>query len=173
MTNKDWINFLAIFLGPLLAVGITLWHDARRRTKEQQTQTLRMLLSTRHLPSDPAYSTAINLIPIDFNKVTNVMSAWNTYMEKIRVAVVPDAEFAQSQEILSKQTKLIFAMTQHLSYKLSESDISITAYAANGFITRDNMWLNALAAWPRIADTLEKQTAAIIPHQTVVSSENA
>ena len=60
----EWLTLAAILIGPIVAVIITLATEARRRTREQQTQTLRMLLSTRHLPSDPAYSTAINMIPI-------------------------------------------------------------------------------------------------------------
>ena len=161
MTYKDWINLLAIVMGPLLAVLVTLWIEERRRIKDQRTQTLRMLLSTRHLPSDPAYSTALNLIPVDFNSKANVMSAWQAYIEKTRFRPLPQAEEAHRAEMINKQTKLIFAMTQCLGYKLPETDISISAYAADGFIFRDNVFISAWQAWPRIAEALERQTAML------------
>ena len=154
----ELLTLIAIVVGPIVAVGITVATESKRHLKNQQTQTLRTLLSTRHLPSDPAYSTAINLIPVDFNGVKSVMSAWQTYIEKIRITPVQGAEGAHEKEILNKQTKLIFAMMQHLGYKLAESDIDISAYAAQGFVTRDNLHLEALAAWPRIATALEAQT---------------
>ena len=157
----ELLTIVAIILGPIMAVGITVGTETRKRLKEQQTQTLRTLLSTRHLPSDPAYSTAINLIPVDFNSVKSVITAWTAYIEKIRVAPVQGSEVAHEREILNKQTRLIFAMTQHLGYALAESEIDISAYAAQGFINRDNLHLEALASWPRIASTLEAQTAFI------------
>ncbi len=154
----ELLTLVAIIVGPIVAVGITVATESKRQLKNQQTQTLRTLLSTRHLPSDPAYSTAINLIPVDFNGVKPVMSAWQNYIEKIRFTPVQGSERSHEKEILNKQTKLIFAMMQCLGYRLAESDIDISAYAAQGFITRDNLHLEALAAWPRIATTLEAQT---------------
>ena len=157
----ELLTLLAIMIGPIVAVGITVATESRRHLKNQQTQTLRTLLSTRHLPSDPAYSTAINLIPVDFNGVGPVMYAWQAYIEKIRFTPNQGAEVAHEKEIVNKQTKLIFSMMQHLGYKLAESDIDISAYAAQGFVTRDNMNLEAMAAWPRIATALEAQTSWI------------
>ncbi len=155
------LTLFAIMVGPIVAVGITVATEARRRLKEQQIQTLRMLMSTRHLPSDAAYSTAINLIPVEFNGVRTVMEAWTAYIEKIRFYPSAEAMASHQEEILNKQTKLIFSMTQHLGYSLAESDIQISAYAAKGFIDRDNLHLTALQAWPRIAATLEAQTQFI------------
>jgi hypothetical protein len=158
MKLYELLTLLAIIVGPVVAVGITVATESKRRLKDQQTQTLRALLSTRHLPADPAYSTAINLIPIDFNDAHGVMAAWHAYIEKIRSVPVPGTEEANHREIVNKQTKLIYAMMQHLGYKLAESDIEISAYAAQGFLDRDNLQLAALAAWPRIAAALEAQT---------------
>ena len=154
----ELLTIVAILLGPIVAVAITIATDRRRHRSQQQTQTLRTLLSTRHLPADPAYSTAINLIPVDFSGVNSVMDSWHFYIEKIRTVPAPGGEDSHQKEIINKQTKLIFAMMQHLGYGLSESDIDISAYAAQGFIDRDNLGLAALAAWPRIAAALETQT---------------
>jgi tyrosine-protein phosphatase YwqE len=167
----ELLTLAAIVLGPIVAVGITVANESRRRLREQQTQTLRTLLSTRHLPSDPAYSTAINLIPVDFNRVTSVIAAWNAYIQIIRTAPAAGAEASHQKDVINRQTKLIFAMMQRLGYRLAESDIDISAYAAQGFIDRDNLHLAALAAWPRIAATLEKQAELIVQNAASVAED--
>jgi len=117
------------------------------------------------MPSDPAYSTAINMIPIDFNRNRKVMAAWKTYIETIMFQ--PSAENAASHEtkIYTNQTKLIFEIMKCLGYDLSETDIQTSAYAAGGFVARDNLMMDAWRAWPRIANALEAQTDIITPVQ--------
>tara|TARA_B110001454_G_C12719084_1_gene433921 strand:+ start:554 stop:1090 length:537 start_codon:yes stop_codon:yes gene_type:complete len=155
MKTSELINLLAILLGPILAVAVQLISEGRRKTHEQQTQTMRMLLSTRHMPSDPVYSTAINMIPIDFNKSKRVMQAHKAYIECITYQPSSENVETHNQQIISKQTKLIFEMARHLKYDLPETDIQTSAYAAGGFIARDNLMLDAWRSWPRIAEALE------------------
>ena len=119
-----------------------------------------MLASTRHLPSDPAYSTAINMIPIDFNRVKPVMSAHESYIETILYRPTSENSDAHNQQIVMKQTKLIFEMARHLGHDLPETKIQSTAYAAGGFVERDNLMTDAWRAWSRIADALKAQNRA-------------
>ena len=160
MKLYEIITLIAILVGPILAVVVQLLAEQRKQTRDQQTATLKMLVGTRHLPSDPAYSAAINMIPVDFNRVSSVMSAYKLYIECILYQASPENVQVQNQKILANQTKLIFAITKHLGYDLSETDIQTTAYAAGGFIARDNLMLDAWRAWPRIADALEASANA-------------
>jgi hypothetical protein len=157
MKLYELVTIAAILVGPLAAVSIQLFSESRRRTREQQTQTMRMLVSTRHMPSDPAYSTAINMIPIDFNRNRKVMAAWNVYIETIMFQPSTENAAAHDKKIITKQTKLIFEIMKCLGYNLSETDIQTSAYAAGGFIARDNIMIDAWRAWPRIAEALENQ----------------
>ncbi|MGO9994125.1 MAG: DUF6680 family protein [Steroidobacteraceae bacterium] len=61
MKLNDWLTLIAIVLGPISAVCITLWIEHRRRLRERRLYVTRMLLMTRHLPADPQYNAAINL----------------------------------------------------------------------------------------------------------------
>jgi hypothetical protein len=151
------ITFLAILVGPVLAVFVQLVAERRKQARDQQTHTLRMLVSARHLPADPTYSTAINMVPIDYNRVPKVMAAHKSYIEAIMYQ--PSAENADAhwKQVISKQTKLIFEMAKHLNYDLPETDIQTSAYAAKGFIERDNLMLDAWRSWQRIAVALESQ----------------
>ena len=148
---------LAVILGPITAVGITLWIEGRRRDRDQKIQILRMLLSTRHLPGDPSYSLSVNMIPVEFNDKKAVVAAWKTYMDCVRYTPSQENKIAHDHEIKIKQTKMIFEIMRSLGFSLSETDIQDTAYAASGMIERDNLMLNAWASWPRIAAALEVQ----------------
>ena len=159
MKPYEVITLLAILVGPVLAVLVQLAAERRKHTKDQQTATFRMMIGVRHLPADPAYSTAINMIPVDFNRVSRVMAAHKAYIESITYNVSPDNAETHLKQVLSKQTKLIFEMARHLGYNLPETDIQTNAYAAGGFIARDNLMLEAWKAWPRIAAALEGQIA--------------
>ena len=173
MNNQLWwgmklyelLTIIAILLGPIIAVAITLINEARRRRREQQTQTMRMLVSTRHLAGDPAYTTAINMIPIDFNRQKKIMLAWQAYIDEIRYRSAPENVEEHNKQIITKQTKLIFEVMRHLGYSLSETDIQATAYAAGGFVERDNLMIRAWHSWTRIADALENQAQNIEGNQ--------
>jgi len=127
------------------------------------------------MPSDPVYSTAINMIPIDFNKCKLVMAAHKAYIECITYIASPDNVETHNQQIISKQTKLIFEMARELGYDLPETDIQTSAYAAGGFIARDNLMLDSWRAWPRIAAALERNNELYMQSfgSTVDNDDNA
>lgn len=156
---SEWITVLGLLLGPIVAVVITMVVDGRRKKRDQQLQVLRMLLTTRHLPADAAYSVAINLVPVEFNADRNVMSAWERYVELVRTRPTDDNAVAHGEDVRSRQTKLIFAIMQSLGFKLAETDIQTSAYVADGFIRRDNLMVGSWAAMIDIATTLKQQTA--------------
>lgn len=166
MTTNELITVAAILAGPIFAVMVQINAERRKQLRDAQTTTFRMLAGTRHLPSDPAYSTAINMTPIDFNRVPKVISAYNAYIEAIRYRVAPENEVEHEKQVLGKQTKLLFEMSKHLGYDLPETEIQANPYAADGFVTRDNLFLEGWRAWPRIAKALEAQTQWISSQQS-------
>ncbi len=151
------ITLIAIVVGPVSAVIIQLISERRRVVRDHQAATFRMLVSTRHLPGDPSYSTAINMIPVDFNSVESVMTAHANYIGSITFQPTPENMAAHENNVMTQQTKLVHEIAKHLGYELPETDIQSTAYAAGGFIQRDNLMLRAWEAWPRIADALERE----------------
>ena len=166
MTSNELITVAAIFAGPIFAVLVQINAERRKQLRDAQTMTFRMLAGTRHLPSDPAYSTAINMTPIDFDRVARVMGAYNAYIESIRYKVTQENAAEHEKQVIAKQTKLLFEMSKHLRYDLPETEIQANPYAADGFITRDNIMLDAWRSWPRIAQALEAQTQWISSQQS-------
>ena len=145
-------------LSPIVAVLITLWVEGRRRDREGKMAVVRMLMATRHLPSDPSYSTAINLLRVEFADCRPVMNAYREYHRNIRREQPGTMEgvVMLDQDISGSQTKLLSAVMNAVGMKVSEVDLSIEAYAAAGFIARDNLYLASLAAQSRIAEALER-----------------
>ncbi|MBZ6380178.1 DUF6680 family protein [Sphingomonas sanguinis] len=183
MKIYEFINLIGLFVGPISAVIITLWYQQRSGMKDRQTQTLRMLINTRHMAADPAYSVAINMVPIEFNNVPSIMTAWEKYIEVVRYRASEDNVDSHHKDMTAKQTQLIFSISRHLGYKISETDIQSSAYVSQGYIDRDQLAVQSQVAWIRIANALEGQNAAaglpdppspeqLIPEQKPVSSES-
>ena len=158
MTTNEILTLVAVILGPISAVGITLWIDGRRRDREQKIIVLRLLLATRHLPADPGFLAAINLIPVEFNERPSVISAYNEFIEATR----PKLDGVNNDAILSnsstKLTRLIFEVSRSLGFKLRETDIQTSAYASDGWIKRDNLNQDSQQAMRDIANILWIQT---------------
>ena len=159
MDLNAWLTLLAVFISPIVAVLISIWVESRRRKRDGRLLILRQLMATRHLPSDPLYSQAVNLVPIEFNDEPRVMAAYKAYQEAVQQEPGEDAKAIarSSQNTVVKQTKMIFAMMQALKLKASEADLPVEAYAAQGMINRDALWLNSLHGTIRIANALEAQ----------------
>jgi hypothetical protein len=159
MELNDWLTLLAIVLGPMTAVSITLWIEHRRRVRERQLQIMRMLLSTRHTPANPQYNAAINLIPAEFNSQPEVMAAWRRYHDLVNQHPTP-ADLPDHQKRMSvAQSALIFQIMVSLGLKLSEGDIQTQAYISQAFVERDTLYLKSLQALPEMAATMKEQVA--------------
>ena len=154
----EWLTLAAITLGPVIAVLVSLWLEKRRKDREQKLITLRVLMTTRHLVGDPNYSAAINLIPVEFSGQPNVQTAYREFIEAAYADVTEDNRDKVIQRTAVKQTRLIFEIAKSMGYKIAETDIQTSAYAADGWISRDNLALDSQKAMRDIANTLLLQT---------------
>jgi hypothetical protein len=162
VTTYELATLFAIFAGPVVAVAITLWIDARRKDREQKLLILRMLLATRHLVGDPLYSQAINLIPISFAGRPKITGAYKDYMDAVRVVATPENSQSVATRSAAKQSRLIFEIARDLGYDIAESDIQIDGYAADAWIKRDLLSLDSQKAMRDIAQILALQTKILM-----------
>jgi hypothetical protein len=158
MTLGEWLTLAGIVLSPIVAVIISLWIEGRRRKRDGQMAVVRMLIATSHLPADPSWSTAINLLRVEFASSAPVMQAFKNYQQVIRrERPATDQGIALLQEdVKAVQIKLLSAVLADVGMKVSEADLAIEGYASEGFIVRDNLYLDSLRAQMRIADALER-----------------
>ncbi|MBN8807797.1 MAG: hypothetical protein J0I47_06130 [Sphingomonas sp.] len=166
---SEWISLAGILIGPIVAVVITLIVDGKRKRHDARHQIIRMLLASRHLVGDATYSTAINLIPAEFNSSKAVMAAWHDYIEHVRFK--PSEENKEAHEKLhgAKQTKLIFEAMKEAGFKLAETDIQTSGYAADAYIMRDNILVASQIAMADIANILRQQTELLRPEPVEAS----
>ena len=154
----ELLTLAGVIVGPITAVAISLWAEHRRRQREARTTILKMLLNTRGMPSDAAWSIAINMIPIEFNGHKAVVQAWRDYIECVRYRPTDENRSAHDGNLNAKQTTLIHKIMVALGIGLSESDIQTESYIAEGYLRRDNLYLDSLAATRDIANHLKSQT---------------
>jgi hypothetical protein len=161
MTTTDWLTIAAIVLGPVIAVGITHWIEKRRKRDEAKLITLRILLSTRDLPSDPSYQVAIKLVPIEFNDCQKVLVAHREFLEAANVNTdgkSDDQIRAISENTSVKLTRLIFEMSRAAGLDLRETDIQTGTFGTRGFFYRDLLVQDSQKAMRDIANVLWMQT---------------
>jgi hypothetical protein len=153
----EWLTLLGIIIGPIIAVGISIYFDRKYKRREGMLQVLRMLINTRHMPSDPYYSVAINLIPLEFNDCKKVMDAWKKFIGYVSLKPSQEnaANYYKQQD--AAQTKLIFEITKVLELNISETEIQVEAYTSKGYADRDNLYIDSLIAMREIANSLKNE----------------
>lgn len=161
MNLNAWLTLIGVFASPVVAVLISLWIDGRRRNRDGKMILVRALMATRHLPGDPSYSQAINLLRVEFADCPTVMTAFKAYNQTIRreQPVTEQGKTLYNADVIAAQTKMLSAILAAVGIDVSEADLSVEAYAADAFIQRDNLYLGSLAAQLRIAEALERSTA--------------
>lgn len=159
MSLNEKLTLVAIVLGPVFAVCVTLWVEHRRKVRERRVQIMRMMLSTRHMPADPQWNAAVNLIPAEFNDQEEVMTAWRAYHAVARERHAEIDQPAWGKRLEVNQSALVFHVMRSLGLTLSEGDIQTEAYVSKGFVDRERIYIDALRAIPRVADTLDAQRA--------------
>ncbi|WP_061923721.1 DUF6680 family protein [Altererythrobacter epoxidivorans] len=161
MTSSDWITIAAIVIGPIVAVGITLWIEGRRKRQDAKLITLRLLLSSRDFPSDPSYQVAIKLVPVEFNDCPSVLSAHREFLEAANVDTenMSDEQVRKVGENTSvKLTRLLFEMSKAAGLSLRETDIQTGGFGSRGFYYRDNLLQDSQKAMRDVANILWMQT---------------
>lgn len=158
MNLNAWLTLAGVVLSPVGAVLITLWIEGRRRDRESKMAIVRALITTRHLPADPAYSRAINLVRVEFANVPNVIDAYKDYQKVIRQesALTEEGLNLQNKELQNSQLKLLSAILRAVGMNASEADLSIEAYAARGLLQREEIYINSLLAQQKTADALAR-----------------
>lgn len=114
------MNIIAVVLGPIIAVTITLWYQSRKEKRDAQLRLFTILMAHRKsIPPPIDLVNGLNLIDIVFAKHRKIVDLWHEYYELLCQEQVnwPIAE--------SKYLDLLANMAQVLGYKnLLQTDIS-------------------------------------------------
>ena len=161
MSSQTWAIVAATFLGPIMAVGITLWHQARTKTREQQLVVLRMLSATRGLPGDFNHSAALTLVPVEFATSKEVMAKHRAYLAAI-FEKDDQGNLVNPLEATNKYHDLLHAIFVALGYKFDHEAVRNQGVLTRGFIERDNLYLGSLKATVDMAGSLRASASASV-----------
>jgi hypothetical protein len=121
---------------------------------------MRQLTITRGMPGDPTFSTAINLVPIEFGRSDRVMTAWENFREAAnRANVTPN-----------HTNELVKCMLLDLGYSdRAASQISRGEYFANALSNQQELQQGVLKGLVDIATASKISAAAnvtMVEHKT-------
>lgn len=159
--SGDWLtaitNMLAIIIAVVIAANVAPKAQARSARRDQRERLLRILIATSALPANPEYQGAIAMIPVDFKGNTRVLNARARYLETVNVEP-PTGQDALTEHFRQQneaQSDLIAIIADELDFDLTKEALRKGAYISKGFIDREQLQIEAMRAWPRIAAALE------------------
>jgi hypothetical protein len=90
MTTAEVVTVIALVAGPVVAVGITLWHQGRSNRRQAKERLFIILMAFRKSnPPTLDWANSLNLIDVIFADHTNVVAIWHDLYD-IMTAPQPD-----------------------------------------------------------------------------------
>ncbi len=171
MTNSEIIMVIAVILGPISAVIITLCYQSLSEAKSRKFQIFKTIWDTHHDASIAEYSQAIRMIPVEFRKHEYVRAAWRKYMENVGDKPTPDNQQKHNQQFMDVKNDLISQMAKAIGFEVSEREIRDSIYVATSYVARTDLVKRAEEAQLRIADALEKNVELLDDHSTRIKND--
>jgi hypothetical protein len=127
---RDWIEILAIFLGPITALWVQRILDGFRETRRLQESLYSTLMRLRAATLTPEYVNALNLIDMVFrgNKKTEILirAKWKILMDHFNDRNNKTKEWGDKRQDLT--VDLLAAVGEHLGFKFDPSHIKRQVY---------------------------------------------
>lgn len=143
ISQETWAIVAATGLGPILAVGITLWREAVTTKYNRRLHVFRTLMATRRVGISPDHVNALNLVEVDFYKCQKVETAWTNYKSHLN-----DTNNTESEAWYEKKEKLLanllFEIAAVLRFNIPAMEIFKGGYAPQGWAYRDMRSMGAL-----------------------------
>jgi hypothetical protein len=136
MSPDTWAIVGATFLGPIFAVGITLWREAKSQKYNRLLYVFRTLMATRKIGISNEHVNALNLIEVDFHNCEDVVKAWKSYLEHLNAVNVPeDGPWQETKE--KRLPELLSKMGAVLGFDIPGLDLFRGGYSPIGWVHKD------------------------------------
>ena len=136
MNVSQWIMVAAMLLGPILAVQIQKFLEARREFRRTRMNLFHTLMQTRGNRLDAAHVQALNSIDLLFHKDKEVVDAWRIYHDHLTAldGSTPDARLDEwvkrDQDHL---VELLAALSRVLGYDFDTMRLKRAIYASRAY----------------------------------------
>jgi Family of unknown function (DUF6680) len=149
MQFKDWLNVailvvtaIAIVVGPIVAVRLTLRLETLRENVRRKYQTFHALMKTRRVTLSAEHVTALNVIQTEFHDDDKVIAAYKKYIDNLSVAVPPPGskEEAFKRFVDDRDdafNEMMFEIGKHLGFSLDKRELAKYSYAPQAWINAE------------------------------------
>jgi hypothetical protein len=77
---KDIINIIAVIVGPITAVAITLWYQGRKEKRDTKHRAFLLLMAHRKsIPPSPVMVEVLNTLDVLFADNQKIVGLWHKY----------------------------------------------------------------------------------------------
>ena len=136
ITADTWAVVAATGLGPIAAVGLTIWRSGVDGQRARRMHVFRTLMATRRSAISNDHVNALNLIEVEFYRVEAVEQAWRAYIGHLNNKQ-HDIDPAWDDERERLLAKLLHNIGSVLRYKIESIEIYRGGYAPQGWAHRD------------------------------------
>ncbi|MCB5177580.1 DUF6680 family protein [Microvirga lenta] len=139
----DWAVVIATFVGPIVAVGITLWAQARDSHKRNRMELFSNMMRSRRSPTAIEFVGSLNLVPVHFHSDQAVISRYADLM-----AIFSDSSWRSKDQEAIRQINekaelaiayLLSAMSRVLGVPIEQLAILRGAYAPQGWADEEQL----------------------------------
>jgi hypothetical protein len=145
MQFKDWLNIailvvtaIAIVVGPIMAVRISLRFEESRETIRRKYQTFNTLMRTRRATLSPDHVTALNVIQIEFHDDERVITTYKRYIDNLGIFWPPGTKEDAAKKFLEDRddafNEMMFEIGKHLGFSLDKRELKKYSYAPQGWV---------------------------------------
>lgn len=133
---KDAVTIAALFLGPMVAVLITLWFQRRAQKRAAKQRLFMVLMANRKRAPTIEWVNALNLIDVVFSDDVGVVESWHRMYDVLCMNPLPAEKLAHAN------IELLSDIAHSLGYRyLQQTDIdkfyAPTAFAEQAHITEE------------------------------------
>ncbi|MDO6537966.1 hypothetical protein Q4524_05190 [Alteromonas stellipolaris] len=131
MTISDWVMILAVFLGPIVAVQLTKFLDAKKEKRQRKLDIFKTLMATRSYATSWDHVMTLNRIDLEFElaqpKEKAVVEAWKQYLDLLGDKTITGEQWGTKRvELL---VELLYKMALVLDYDFDKTHIKNSSYS--------------------------------------------
>jgi hypothetical protein len=150
MQFKDWLNVLillativAIVVGPIVAVRISLRHEHSRELTRRKYKTFHNLMMTRRATLSAEHVLALNVIQTEFHDDARVIDAYKKYIDNLAgPKLPPNSDDETVRRFLEARddvfNEMMYEIGRHLGFSFDKRELSKYSYAPQGWSNVEN-----------------------------------
>ena len=144
METKDVVTIIALILGPVIAVLITLWSQRRSEKLNAKRQLFVTLMANRRAGASRECVNALNLIDVIYAGEPKILQLWHQLYD------ILCAQPFNNQTFAHKYLDLLSAIATSLGYRsLTQTDID-KFYMPQGLGEQAQLSLETQTEWLRV-----------------------